>query len=128
MVEVNVKCMFCEEQVAVGTHNIEKRLMATADGSTIWVTYFVCSKCAKKNFVQVDSDNTHRLLEKETKLLVKALKGKKFGKTPHKKQSEKRKQIAMDLANSRKMLMDSLKGQTVIDCKTEESYILCFNK
>lgn len=127
MVEVMAKCRLCKEEIRVGTHNVEKRPMYTRDGNLVWMTYFVCHKCGARNFVQADDEYTNELLEEETKLVIKVMKQKKFGKTPHRKQSEKRKQIEMDLARTRKILMSALEGEPVKDSVTGATYIVSFN-
>lgn len=127
MFVVNAKCDFCGEETRVGAPNVEKRLMCTRDGSAVWMTYFVCRKCGVRNFVQADDEYTNKLLEEETKLVVKVMKQKKFGKTPHRKQSERRKQIEQDLARTRKTLMSALRGEIVKDSITGATYIVSFN-
>lgn len=127
MLDVKMKCSSCEKEVTVGSHNIKKHIMITSDHEHVWMTYFDCPHCSVRNFVQVDNDETNEMVEEESRLMVKALKQKKFGKTLTKKQSEKRKQIERDLAESRKKLMESVKDKVVIDCDTNESYTVSFN-
>lgn len=127
MLEVKMKCSSCEKEVMVGSHNIKKSEMVMSDNMHVWMTYFDCLHCSERNFVQVDNDKTNEMVEEESRLMVKALKQKKFGKTLTKKQSERRKQIERDLAESRNKLMESVKGKVVIDCDTNESYTVFFN-
>ena len=127
MLEVKMKCSSCEKEVTVGSYNIKKTMMVTTDGEYVWMTYFDCPHCSVRNFVQVDNDETNEMVEEESRLMVKALKQKKFGKTLTKKQSERRKQIEQDLAESRNKLMESVKGKVVTDCDTNKSYTVSFN-
>lgn len=128
MVEVMMECISCGEKVVVGTHNIKQSWVVRSDtGEHVRMTYFDCPHCSERNFVQGDDAETIKLVEAEAKLMLAAMKQKRFGKTLHKKQSEKRKQIEKDLAYSRKLLMDSLVGQCIIDCESKESYTVSFN-
>lgn len=126
MVEVKVKCAVCGKEVKVGTHNIQKSMMVTTEDEPLWMTYFDCPHCSCRNFVQVDNQDTNALVEEESRLLISVMKQKRFGKTVHRKQSEQRKQIERDLAESRKELMLYVTGKTVVDCKTRSPYMVLF--
>lgn len=127
MVEVKIKCVSCGNEVAVGTHNIKKSMFIPTDGEYLWMTYFECPECSRRNFVQVDNMDTNALVEADTKLVIRAMKQKRLGKTLHRKQSERHKQIERDLAESRKALMLSVSGKMVIDCETMVRYVAVFN-
>lgn len=128
MVEIKVRCIECEAKHQVVVGMVKKQEMKIEEiGESIWLTYFDCPSCGARNFVQVDDSYTNELLKTETDLMIKVMKQKKFGKVPHRKQSEKYKRISNDLAESRKTLMESLTGKYVIESETNERFELQFN-
>lgn len=126
ILSVGIKCKGCNEMTEVGVNNLKKSMMTTINGECVWMTYFDCPKCGLRNFVQADSEATNKLLEAETKLIIMAIKKKKLGKAISQKQSEKRKRIEADLAESRNNLNRYLSGMMVTDCETKLSYVVRF--
>ena len=128
-----VRCTNCNEQFALtnnlnGANGINPKIEFTCkeegrENKKLYLTYYVCPKCGKKYFVQIDDDMSLRAFKTVSKNLVKLAKLKQSGRGTRKQQLKFNKQ-RRNLEAYRNKLKTYYVGKTVYDKRTDENFIL----
>lgn len=132
MMPIKLKCQKCGEIICVRNTDIkcEEFLESNDDARgnevIIIVKSIVCPECKEKIYVQADTHQTLAMADEVVNLMVKKLKARKYGRTFHKKQSDKAKRINNDLEFFRKCLIESLEGKPMTNVFTRGIEVLHF--
>lgn len=133
---LQVKCMQCNEQFElstnlIGMNGINHKVKFTykeegKEEKKIYLTYYVCPKCGKKYFVQIDDDTSLKAFKTISKNFIKLTRMKKNGDVPKKQQQKFNKQRKI-LEVYRNNLKTEFTGKTIHDDRTDEEFILVFS-
>ena len=119
-----IECEECKTKVKGTSVNHKKEFKA--NGQSIFLTYYDCSYCGRRHFVQIDDVNSlQKLARVNNEFKSLAIKRQK-GKTISKKQSDKFKKARQDLSIYRTNLMKEFTGKTITDV-TGKTYELRFS-
>lgn len=102
--QVKVKCPRCNSINELNESNYKYQRKILVDKSFYYVTFFECKKCDRLWCLQVDDDNTIRLLQKEKQILHKVMRLKAQDKKISKKITEDYRKTKTDLDEARKNL------------------------
>ena len=125
---IMVECERCKKKFAVGTEVDTSPITKEYDyeGRSLLLTYYDCKHCGYRHFVQIDTIETRRELERVTimfrDVMAKRAKGKRY-----KKQSDRLGEARQHLAESRNKLMKEFTGKTVIEQETGHAFVLRFS-
>lgn len=110
--EVKVKCPICNavNDLKKDERQYTYQRKVLIDNCFYYLTSFVC-ECGKIICVQVDDDNTIKLLREEQSIVRKAMQKKKNKKKISSKITEEQRKKKMDLDNARMNLMRKLDGK-----------------
>ena len=89
----------------------------------LYLTYYVCPKCGKKYFVQIDDEMSLKAFKTIAKNFVKLARLKQSGRVTRKQQLKFNKQ-RRNLEAYRNKLKTYYVGKTVYDKRTDENFIL----
>lgn len=133
---LQVKCMQCNEHFELTNnlicanginHKIEFTYREEGkDDKKLYLTYYVCPKCGKKYFVQIDDDTSLKSFKTISKNFIKLARMKRNGDVPKKKQQKFNKQRKM-LEVYRNNLKTEFTGKSIHDDRTDEEFILVFS-
>lgn len=133
---LQVKCTQCNEKFELSTnligmnginHKVEFTYKEESkEEKKIYLTYYVCPKCGKKYFVQIDDDTSLKAFKTVSKNFVKLARIKKNGDVPKKKKQKFNKQRKM-LEVYRNNLKTEFTGKVIHDDRTDEEFILVFS-
>lgn len=116
MFEMLAKCESCGSSIDVNPNTIiKKEVTCVEDCSELSITYYDCEKCSRRHIVQVDNQETNKMLTEFTKLMAKASIVKKNNKQLKKKEITKINKIRSDLAEKRFLLMQKYQGKHYLD-------------
>lgn len=125
---IMVECERCKKKFAVGTEVDTSPITKEygCEGRSLLLTYYDCKHCGYRHFVQIDTIETRRELERVTTMfrdvMAKRAKGKRC-----KKQSDRFSKARQHLAESRNELMKEFTGKTVIERETGHTFVLRFS-
>lgn len=125
-----LQCMCCDKTLnllLVETKIVHKEKFADVNGNYLYLTYYDCLHCGKRNFVQIDDENSMHKLAITRNIFSRVCELNTKGKNIPRKQSDKFKKARNDLTIYRMELMRKFTGKTVVD-ETGKSYELFFNK
>ena len=130
---LQVRCTNCNEQFElstnlIGANGINHKVEFTykeegAEDRKLYLTYYVCPKCGKKYFVQIDDEKSLKAFKTIAKNFVKLARLKQNGRVTRKQQLKFNKQ-RRNLEAYRNKLKTYYIGKTVHDDKADEDFIL----
>lgn len=126
-----VECEECGEKFTISSDksggNLQHKKEFYANGQLIFLTYYVCPKCNKRHFVQIDNRKTLNALRVERRMFVKMAGKKAKGERVPKKQLDKYRKLTDNLRNSRIELMKEFTEAIVHDSETDSYFELRFS-
>ena len=70
-IQLMVECENCKNKFAItsgqGPNSLTSKKRYEIDGQSIFLTYYDCSSCGRRHFVQIDDDTSLRILKEVTK-------------------------------------------------------------
>lgn len=126
---LQVRCTNCNEQFElttnlIGANGINHKIEFTCEeGKKLYLTYYVCPKCGKKYFVQIDDEISLKAFKTISKNFIKLARLKQSGRVTRKQQLKFNKQ-RRNLEAYRNKLKTYYVGKTVYDKRTDENFIL----
>lgn len=118
------ECEVCKERFSLGNDVIVKREFKY-NGKSIWLTYYDCPNCKKRHIVQIDNEQTNKLLDNIKQQVSQAIAIKnsdvlKTRKSRYNADSDK-------LKNLRKELISNYSDKIIYDEQTNDTFILRFS-
>lgn len=130
---LQVRCTNCNEQFElttnlIGANGINHKIEFICkeedrNDKKLYLTYYVCPKCGKKYFVQIDDEMSLKAFKTVSKNFVKLARLKQSGRVTRKQQLKFNKQ-RRNLEAYRNKLKTYYVGKTVYDKRTDEKFIL----
>ena len=130
---LQVRCTNCNEQFElttkiIGANGINHKVEFTCkekgrEDKKLYLTYYVCPKCGKKYFVQIDDEISLKAFKTISKNFIKLARLKQSGRVTRKQQLKFNKQ-RRNLEAYRNKLKTYYVGKTVYDKRTGENFIL----
>ena len=124
-----VECEGCKNKfeinVSNGTMKLKERF--ETNNGFIYLSYYICPKCNKYHYVQIDNKSTTQQFNDLQRQFIKLAVAKRKGKSVPIKQRNKLKKSHNKLASSRRKLMEEYEGRTLIG-KEGEEFILRFSQ
>ena len=129
-VEVKAICRECKEETKVGTKGVNLKDI-TIGNKRYTITYIPCKECGKDLVLQVDNEETKRMLLECKRILISKVKAKKKMKHFSDKKNKMLNILQMQLKQRRYDLAESLDGKLYYDVERKKvidnldcSYIL----
>lgn len=126
-----VQCEVCKQRFPVSREHAPNSLTHKKEykvnGKSIYLTYYDCPHCGKRHFVQIDDENSMKMLEDTKKQFIKLSVKRRKGKTISKRQSEKFKKSRQHLSEYRTNLMKDFTGKFIVDNETGAEIELRFS-
>ena len=121
-----IKCIKCGFANNITQHSvlIKHKVPYTCDGEKIYLTYFDCTECGKRHFVQIDDDNTNALYRGCYKYMVRLSEADRKRKPIKNKDRLNFKELRKKLNRDRFELIKKYNGREVIDENCESSVLI----
>lgn len=121
-----IKCIKCGFANSITQYSvlIKHKVPYTCDGEKIYLTYFDCTECGKRHFVQIDDDNTNALYLRCYKYMVKLSEADRKRKSIKNKDRLNFKELRKKLNRDRLELIKKYNGREVIDENGESSVLI----
>lgn len=128
--QLMVECENCKQKFVIGSeqesNNLTNKKEFKVDGQSIFLTYYDCSFCSKRHFVQIDDANSLSILRDVTKQFARLANKRRQGEEIPKKQLTKFKKTRKHLSNCRMELMRKYTDKVIHD-ETGSECILRFS-
>lgn len=103
--QVDALCEKCKNKILLNASTVKVEQFKANDGNIFNITYYECQKCGKVHYVQIDSDDTLRMLEYNKVVMKRAMVYRSKDKTPPKKLKVKLQKARQNLSDARLDLM-----------------------
>lgn len=103
--EINAICEMCKKSFKVSSGNVEVTTFIANDGNIVYITWYKCPDCGNIHYVQIDDDDTRKLLGYTKVALKQAMLCKEKNKTLSKKMKKRLDDSKSKLSNARLDLM-----------------------
>ena len=124
------ECEDCKQKFPVtqdqASNSLTHKKEYKSNGQSIFLTYYDCSHCSRRHFVQIDDANSLQELVRVTNEFKSLMIKRQKGKTISKKQSDKFKKSRQHLSDYRMNLMKQFTGKLATD-ETGAEYVLRFS-
>ena len=127
MLEVKAICEDCKEKFKVNSETISKTTFKTNDGKIVDVVHYECPKCGRVHYVQIDDENTKRLLENSKVVMKQAMVYYFRKQTPPKKIKTKLEKIKKKISSARLQLMKDYNNTVFVDLRSKEEVNMHFS-
>lgn len=112
----NVMCDKCKHNNVVGKGNLKQEKVAVYNQEEmnvliLNVMYFICLECKSIVVVQIDNDETLRIRDSLSRIIVQAVEAKRKGEKVGKKLNSKRIRLTESLEKKRKKLSEKHKKE-----------------
>lgn len=125
--QVDVLCEKCKNKILLNASTVKVEQFKANDGKIFNITYYECQKCGKIHYVQIDNDNTKRMLEYSKVALKQAMVYRSKNQTPPKKIKTKLDKARKKLSNTRLELMKQYNETVFEDLQSKEEVKICFS-
>lgn len=128
---INVECIDCKARFSIESDKITNKITHkrefNVNGRSIFLTYYDCPKCGKRNFVQIDDVKSKQEFARISVEFMKLASMTNKGKTIPRKRSERFKKARQHLSEYRTTLMKEFTGKSIHDDETGMDFELRFN-
>ena len=111
--EIKRACENCGELNRLEEKNIKHIEVVTKNEEELTLTFFECKRCKHKNVVQVDNEETKKIVSLYKDLILKTFIKRQKGETVSPKWDKRRKGYTKDLKVKRDNLESRFKGKTL---------------
>ena len=111
----------------LNSSNIEVSTFKTHDGKIVYITWYSCPKCGNIHYIQIDDDNTKRLLEHSKVALKQAMVYNSKNQTPPKKIKTRLEKARKKLSNARLELMKEYNETVFREIQSKEEVKIRFS-
>lgn len=125
--EIDAICEKCKEKIKLNSSSVKETVFKANDGTTVYITWYKCQKCGKIHYVQIDNDDTKRMLEYNKVALKQAMVYRSKNQTPPKKIKTKLDKARKKLSNTRLELMKQYNETVFEDLQSKEEVKICFS-
>lgn len=101
-----VECIECKSTFQIDPSNVVKEEFEGQEGNRIWITHYDCPECGRRHYVQIDDEQTERLLAELTKRMGFLMVLRRNGKEASKKQRREFDGTKRHLTELRRKLME----------------------
>lgn len=131
MMATNIQCIDCKTRFNAESDQIASKITHKREfdinGRSIFLTYYDCPKCGKRNFVQIDDVKSKQELTRISVEFMKLASMTNKGKTIPQKRSERFKKARQHLTEYRMTLVKEFTGKSIHDDETGMDFELRFN-
>lgn len=103
--EIDAVCEMCEKNFKVNSSNVNVTSFITNDGKTVYITWYKCPDCGNIHYIQIDDDNTKKILQDSKAALKQVMVYKSRNVRPPKRLKKKLDDLRINLFNARFNLM-----------------------
>lgn len=121
------ECEGCHEKFNVSQGILTYKKPYKVSDGVIYLTYYDCSKCGKRHYVQVDDDKTLELLKVNEGQFIHNAVIRAKGKKLRKKKIDQYKDSRKYLTRYRKKLMEEYEGKQIYDEEKSSYFELRFS-
>lgn len=121
-----VICEDCKYEFGISNALVNHKKEFLVNGQKIFLTYYICPKCGRYHYVQIDNEASLRKLREVSYLFIKLSIAKKKGNVS-KKQLAKFNKTRRNLSDYRIMLMKEYTGKLIHDNETDTDFELKFS-
>lgn len=110
----NVMCDKCKHNNVVGKGNLKQKKIAVyrqGEMDVLNIIYFVCLECKSNVVVQIDNDETLRIRDSLSRIIMQAVEAKRGGDKVGKKLNSKRIRLTESLEKKREKLLEKHKKE-----------------
>lgn len=110
----NVMCDKCKHNNVVGKGNLKQKKVAVyrqGEMDVLNIIYFVCLECKSNVVVQIDNDETLRIRDSLSRIIMQAVEAKRKGNKVGKKLNSKRIRLTESLEKKREKLLEKHKKE-----------------
>lgn len=126
-----VECEECKKKFHISSQetnvNIQHKKEYKVNGRSIFLTYYDCPSCGRRHFVQIDDNDTLKVLKEIERMFVVLSAKRAKDKPIPKSQSDKYEKQTKHLRNCRMELMKEFTGVMLHDDETDTSFELRFS-
>ncbi len=124
-----VECEGCKKKFSVssGDPTIKHKVETKIEGKSIFLTYYDCHSCGRRHFVQIDDNESLRLLHESKSQFIKLLMAKRKGKAVADKSISKFNKTRKHLSDYRTKLMKDYTGKSIKMDGTDSDIVLRFS-
>lgn len=128
---VTLECDMCHHETTLTSDDItfrEEFKVGKVGNDIIYLTYYICPKCRKRHFVQIDDEVSLKKLTEVSKLFAKLSRKRKSKKRIKNKEITSFNEARKDLSEYRMLLMNKYTDTVVKDKMSNDHFILRFTK
>ena len=125
--EIDAICENCKEKFKVNGSTVETTTFKTHDGKIVYIIWYKCPKCGKIHYIQIDDDNSRKLLEHSKDILKKVMVYNSKNQTPPKKLKNQLDKARKKLSNARLELMKQYHGTEFKNIQSKEEVKINFS-
>ena len=125
--QIDAVCENCSFKIKVNKSTVETTTFMTYDNEIVYVIWYKCPKCGRVHYIQIDNDNTKKILEYSKDILKKVMVYNSKYQTPPKKLKNKLDKVRKKLTNSRIELMKKYNKTVFKDLQTREEVVVSFS-
>ena len=125
--EIDAICEDCSYKMKLDSSNVETTTFKTYDEKIVYIIWYKCPKCGRIHYIQIDNDNTKRLLEYSKVALKQAMVYNSKNQTPPNKIKTKLENSRTKLANARLNLMKKYNNTVFKNLQSKEEVKICFS-
>lgn len=103
--QIDAVCENCSFKIKLNKSVVETTTFMTYDDKIVYIIWYKCPKCDRVHYIQIDNDETKKLLEYSTEVLKKVMVYNSKNQTPPKKLKIKLDKARKKLSNARIDLM-----------------------
>lgn len=126
-IEIDAVCENCSFKIKLNSSVVETTTYKTFDGKIVYIIWYKCSKCGNVHYIQIDDDNTKRLLEHNKVALKQVMVYNSKNQTPPKKLKTKLDKVRRKLSNARLELMKKYNETVFKDIQSKEEVKIRFS-
>lgn len=125
--QIDAVCENCSFKIKLNKSTIETTTFMTCDNNIVYIIWYKCPKCGKVHYIQIDDDNTKKLLEYSKEVLRKVMVYNSKNQTPPKKLKTKLDKARKKLSNARMDLMKQYNETVFRDVQSREEVKIRFS-
>lgn len=125
--EIDAVCENCSFKIKLNSSTVETTTFMTHDGKIVYIIWYKCPECGRKHYIQIDDDNSRRLLEYSKEALKHAMVYNSKNQTPPKKIKQRLEKARKKLSNARLELMKEYNDTIFKDVQSKEEVKICFS-